>query len=60
MGLLWAVTSSARLRLHSTFDLMKGYNMADYFTNFSLVLKLENETEQAYALDLAHTARSVG
>jgi len=28
--------------------------MADYFTNFSLVLKLANETEQAYALDLAH------
>ena len=30
--------------------------MADYFTNFSLVLKLENETEQAYALNLAHKA----
>ena len=30
--------------------------MADYFTNFSLVLKLANETEQAYALDLAHKA----
>ena len=28
--------------------------MADYFTNFSLVLKLANETEQDYALDLAH------
>jgi hypothetical protein len=34
----------------------KGNNMADYFTNFSLVLKLANETEQAYALDLAHKA----
>jgi hypothetical protein len=30
--------------------------MADYFTNFSVVLNLANETEQAYALDLAHTA----
>ena len=30
--------------------------MADYYTNFSLVLKLANETEQAYALDLAHKA----
>src|ERR1035438_4116856 len=34
----------------------KGNNMADYFTNFSLVLKLANEAEQAYALDLAHKA----
>ena len=30
--------------------------MADYFTNFSLVLQLANEAEQAYALDLAHKA----
>jgi hypothetical protein len=30
--------------------------MADYFTNFSLVISLANETEQAYALDLAHKA----
>ena len=30
--------------------------MADYFTNFSVVIKLANETEQAYALDLAHKA----
>ena len=30
--------------------------MADYFTNFSLVLKLANEAEQDYALDLAHKA----
>jgi len=30
--------------------------MADYFNNFSLVIKLANETEQAYALDLAHKA----
>ena len=30
--------------------------MADYFTNFSLVITLANETEQAYALDLAHKA----
>jgi hypothetical protein len=30
--------------------------MADYYTNFSMVLKLANEAEQAYALDLAHTA----
>ena len=34
----------------------KANNMADYFTNFSLVLKLANEAEQAYALDLAHKA----
>jgi len=31
-------------------------NMADYFTSFSVVLRLANETEQAYALDLAHKA----
>jgi hypothetical protein len=30
--------------------------MADYFTNFSLVLNLANEAEQDYALDLAHKA----
>ena len=30
--------------------------MADYFTNFSLVLNLANEAEQAYAPDLAHKA----
>jgi hypothetical protein len=30
--------------------------MADYFTNFSLVLSLANEAEQKYALDLAHKA----
>ena len=30
--------------------------MADYFTNFSLVLNLANEAEQAYALDLANKA----
>ena len=30
--------------------------MADYFTNFSLVLTLANETQQEYALDLAHKA----
>ena len=30
--------------------------MADYFTNFSLALNLTNETEQAYAPDLAHKA----
>jgi hypothetical protein len=29
-------------------------SMADYYTNFSLVLNLANETEQAYALDLVH------
>jgi hypothetical protein len=41
----------------STINLQqKGNNMADYFTNFSVVLKLANETEQAYALDLAHKA----
>ena len=33
--------------------------MADYFTNFSVVLKLANEAEQAYALDLAHKASLV-
>jgi hypothetical protein len=30
--------------------------MADYFTNFSLVISLANETEQEYALELAHKA----
>ena len=30
--------------------------MADYYTNFSMVLSLANQTEQAYALDLAHKA----
>jgi hypothetical protein len=30
--------------------------MVDYFTNFSVVLKLANEAEQAYALELAHKA----
>jgi hypothetical protein len=30
--------------------------MADYFTNFSLVLNLASEAEQAYALELAHKA----
>ena len=58
MGLRWAVKSSARLHLHSSTinHQQKGNNMADYFTNFSVVLKLANETEQAYALDLAHKA----
>ena len=30
--------------------------MANYYTNFSVVLKLPDETAQAYALDLAHQA----
>ena len=30
--------------------------MADYFTNFSLILELPSETAQHYALDLAHQA----
>ena len=30
--------------------------MADYFTNFSVVINLASETEQAYALDLAQKA----
>jgi hypothetical protein len=30
--------------------------MADYYTNFSLVISLANETEREYALDLAHKA----
>jgi hypothetical protein len=34
----------------------KGNPMADYFTNFSIVIKLASESEQAYALDLAHKA----
>jgi len=45
----------ARLKSSTLNPQQKG-NMADYFTNFSLVLKLANETEQAYALDLAHKA----
>jgi hypothetical protein len=51
--------SISRLRLKSsTFNPQQKGNkhMADYFTNFSVVLKLANETEQAYALDLAHKA----
>jgi hypothetical protein len=31
-------------------------HMADYYTNFSVILKLANEAEQPYALDLAHKA----
>ena len=38
------------------FNIYERNNMADYFTNFSVALKLANETEQAYALDLAHKA----
>ncbi len=30
--------------------------MADYFTNFSLIVPLPNEAAQQYALDLAHQA----
>jgi hypothetical protein len=30
--------------------------MADYFTNFSLVVPLETEDQQTYALELAHKA----
>ena len=30
--------------------------MADYYTNFSLVVSLPDEAAQQYALDLAHTA----
>jgi hypothetical protein len=30
--------------------------MADYYTNFSLVLKLASEAEQTYTLDRAHRA----
>jgi hypothetical protein len=30
--------------------------MADYYTNFSLVLNLASKAEQEYALDLAHKA----
>ncbi len=52
MGLRWAVKGSARLCLQP----QRKEKMADYYTNFSLVLKLANETEQAYALDLAHKA----
>ena len=43
MGTGQAVKDSARFHLHSsTPNLTKG-KMADYFTNFSLVLKLANE-----------------
>ncbi len=57
MGLRWAVKSSAQFRLpSSTFNPQQKGNMADYYTNFSLVLNLANETEQAYALDLTHKA----
>ena len=33
--------------------------MADYFTNFSLVLELPDESAQAYALDLARRSASM-
>ena len=33
--------------------------MADYFTNFSLVIELASGTEQAYALDLDQKARGL-
>jgi len=33
--------------------------MADYFTSFSLILKLPGETAQKYALDLANQARAI-
>jgi hypothetical protein len=52
MGLCCAVKGSARLHLQP----QQKENMADYFTNFSLVLTLTNEAAQAYALDLAHKA----
>lgn len=34
--------------------------MADYYTNFSLVIKLANENEQEYALDLASAIPNIG
>ena len=40
----------------SVFNHQQKENMADYYTNFSMVLSLANQTEQAYALDLAHKA----
>jgi hypothetical protein len=57
MGLRWAVKAqrdSVSILTHQ----QKGnkQHMADYFTNFSVVINLANETEQAYALDLAHKA----
>ena len=33
--------------------------MADYFTNFSLIMPLPDEAAQTYALDLAHAAAGV-
>ena len=30
--------------------------MADYFTNFSVIINLARKAQQAYALDLAHKA----
>jgi hypothetical protein len=59
MELRWAVKSSARLLSPVFKNQQKGNTMADYFTNFSVVLKLANEAEQAYALDLAHKASLV-
>jgi hypothetical protein len=39
MGLRWAL----KAQRGSVFNLSERNNMADYFTNFSLVLKLANE-----------------
>ena len=54
MGLRWAVNAQRG----SVFNLQhstKG-NMADYFTNFSVVINLASKKQQAYALDLADKA----
>jgi len=56
VGLCWAVMA----RHSSSFvNPQPKVNMADYFTNFSLVINLAKETEQEYALDLAHKASLV-
>jgi len=34
---------------------MKG-NMADYFTNFSLILPIKDDAKKQYALNISHTA----
>jgi hypothetical protein len=51
----WAALGRKKLSAAPSSTLTKG-NMADYFTNFSLVISLASETEQQYALDLAHKA----
>lgn len=55
-GAVLGCRTSARLHLHPLTKAKGKHQMANYFTNFSVVLKLANKAEQDYALDLAHKA----